>query len=105
MTAPGLCCCAWAFSGFRERGYAAVAGLGLLVAAASLMQSTGSGAQELWHMGLVAPQHVASSQIRDQPVSAALAGVFLSAGPPGKLQHCIFRLRSKVVTFKPFSVP
>ena len=35
-------------------------------------------------MGLVAQRHVESSRTRDQTVSPALAGGFLTGGPPGK---------------------
>ena len=45
----------------------------------SLLQSTCSR-----HKDLVAPWYVGSSQIRDQTVSPALAGRFLTTGPPGK---------------------
>ena len=39
-------------------------------------------AQQLWHTGLVAPQHVGSSQIRDR--TPANAGGFFTTGPRGK---------------------
>ena len=42
------------------------------------------GAQALRHPGLVAPEYVESSMTRDQTVSPALAGGFLTTGPPGK---------------------
>ena len=50
------------------------------------MQSTGSRAQapQLWHPGLVSLRHVGSSRIKIKPASAALAGGFFTAEPPGK---------------------
>ena len=42
------------------------------------------GAQALRHPGLVVPQYVGSSMTRDQTMSPALAGGFLTTGPPGK---------------------
>ena len=44
-------------------GYSLVAVHGLLIAMVSLVAVLG---QSLWHMGLVAPQHVGSSPIRDR---------------------------------------
>ena len=41
-------------------------------------------AQELWHMGLVAPQHVGSPWTRDQTHDPALAGGLLTTGPLAK---------------------
>ena len=51
-----------------------------------LLRSTGSRvwAQQSWPTGLVAPSHVESFWIRIEPMSPALAGRFLTAGPPGK---------------------
>ena len=60
---------------------------GLLIAMASLVELglQAHGLQSLWHMGCVAPRHVASSRTRDsKPMSPALAGGFLTTGPPGK---------------------
>ena len=61
---------AWVFSSCSEWGLLFFAVCRLLIAVASvLLWSTGSrarGLQYLWHMGLVALQHVASSQTRDQ---------------------------------------
>ena len=47
-------------------------------------------AQWLWCMGLVAPQHVESSQIRDQTCVPRLAGGFLSTAPSGKSRNLGF---------------
>ena len=41
-------------------------------------------AQKLWHMGLLAPQHVKSSGAGIKAMSPALAGRFLSTVLPGK---------------------
>ena len=41
-------------------------------------------AQQLWHMGVVAPWHMESSLFRDETLSPALAGRFLSTVPRGK---------------------
>ena len=41
-------------------------------------------------MGLVAPQHVESSQTRDRMLSTASAGRFSTSGPPGKSQMFCF---------------
>ena len=68
----GLHCCARAFSSCSEHGLLFVAVHRLLIAVASLLQSTGSRcagscgsqAQQLWRTGLVAPWHVGSSQTR-----------------------------------------
>ena len=38
----------------------------LTVVASLVVELKGTQAQELWHMGLVSPWHVASSQTRDQ---------------------------------------
>ena len=47
-------------------------------------------AQELWHTGLVPPRRMGSSQTRTEPVSSALAGRFLTIGPPGKSNNFFF---------------
>ena len=70
----GLCCCARAFPSCRERALLFVAVRGLLIAVDSLVEEHGLqtcglssyGLQALEHsrMGLVAPQHVESSQTR-----------------------------------------
>ena len=49
-------------------------------------------AQQLWLMGLVAPHHARSSQIRDQTCAAALAGRFFPTEPPGKPLLSIFHV-------------
>ena len=47
---------------------------------------------------LLAPWHVGSSLIRDQPVSLALAGRFLTIGPPGDSWHIFKTLSPKSYT-------
>ena len=69
----------------ESRGYSLAVVCGLLIAAASLVWSTDSRAhrlQQLWRTSLVALWHVGSSGTSDQPMSPALAGGFLTTGPP-----------------------
>ena len=76
----GLCCCAGFSLVAESGGYSLAAVQGLLPAVTSLVAECGLQAcglqclwlpgsrvwaQQLWHMGLVAPQHVGSSWIRD----------------------------------------
>ena len=42
LAAPGLCCCVWAFSSCSEQGLSLVAVCELLIAMASLVETTGS---------------------------------------------------------------
>ena len=49
-----------------------------------LLRSRALGLQQLQLMGLVAPWPVGSCQIRDWTCVPALAGRFLTTGPPGK---------------------
>ena len=60
----GLRFCAWAFSSCGERGPLFIAVRGPLTAAVSLVAEHRLQAQYLWLTGLVAPQHVGSSQTR-----------------------------------------
>ena len=39
---------------------------------------------QLWHMGLVGPEHGDLPEAGIEPVSSALAGEVLTTGPPGK---------------------
>ena len=48
-----------------------------------------AGFWQLWCTGLVAPGHVGPSWARD-PTRVALAGRFLTTGPPGKSRGCTF---------------
>ena len=72
MQASVVAACGLSSCGVRALGHAG-------------FSSCGVWAQELWLTGLVAPWHVGSSQTRDQPVSPALAGRFLTTAPQGKL--------------------
>ena len=75
LAALGLPCCVQAFSSCGKQGLFFIVVHELLIRWFLLLWSTGSRcmgfiscgmwAQELWHMGLVAPRHVESSQIRD----------------------------------------
>ena len=47
-------------------------------------QSPGRVAAVMWHAGLGVMWDVGSSRTRDRTVTAAMAGRFLSTGPPGK---------------------
>ena len=94
----------WAFSSCGEQGLPFVAVRGLLIAEHRLQElwdrgsySCGSralklvgfrccstSAQKLWCTGFVAPQHVESSQTRDQTRVPCIAGGLLSTAPLGK---------------------
>ena len=68
LAALGLHCCTQAFSSCGERRLL-VAVRRLLLAVASLVaehELQARGLQQLWHTGLVAPQHVGSSWTRDR---------------------------------------
>ena len=85
-------------SGSSERGLLFVVVSGFFIGVASLcrtgsmpcwlqqLQLTGSRAwtQQVWHMGLVALQHVGSSPPQTESMSSALADGFLTTGPPGR---------------------
>ena len=75
LDALDLCCCPQAFSSCGKRGLLFLQHVGLslrwllLQSAGSrfmVFSSCGPWAQELWHMSLADPQHVESSQTRDQ---------------------------------------
>ena len=57
---------------------------GMQVSVAVARVGSGALAQHLWSMSLAAPQRVESSQTGVKPLSPALAGTFLTTGPPGK---------------------
>ena len=79
----------WVFAAARRSSLVGATGghslgvvCGLLIAVASFVAEHGlqdMWAQQLWGMGLVAPR-----QPGIQPMSLALAGGFLTTGPPGK---------------------
>ena len=86
LTVPGFCCCAWAFSLVEASGgYSLVAVQEPLIAEASLVVSQGlkgtralevvvHGTRGMWD--LPGPG--------TEPMPPALAGGFLTTGPPGK---------------------
>ena len=92
MATVVLCCCAWAFSlAVASRGCSLVVVRRLLIAVASRVWNTDSQhvgirmrVRQLHLTGLVASQHVESSQPGIESVSSVLAGGFLTSGPPGK---------------------
>ena len=57
-------------------------------------------AQELWLRGLVDPWHVGSSWNRDRPMSTALAGGFLTIGPPGNCVSLFFLIVGNISYFE-----
>ena len=82
MAVLGLCCCAWGFS--ASRGYSSCAVRASHCGGFSCGTRTlGEWAQQLWHTGLVAWQHVGSSRAEVEPVSPVLAGGFPTPEPPG----------------------
>ena len=91
LGALGLCCSALAFSSCGEQGLLSsedVAAPQCRGFSCCRAQGLGTGAQQLWHMGLVALLHVESSGPGIKPVFPALAGGFLTTGPPGKACCC-----------------
>ena len=100
MAALGLCCCAWAFSGFGERGLLFIAvPAGFSSPWLLLLRSTGSRHVGFSSCGSRALElRLSSCGTRAwllhgmwdlprpglEPVSPALAGGFLTPAPPGK---------------------
>ena len=85
---PGLFCCTWTFSGCGERGLLLfIVVLGLLTAVATL-----AGEPQLWGASFSNASteallpHSMWNLPRPgiEPTSLALAGRFLTTGPPGK---------------------
>ena len=117
LAALGLHCCTWAFSSCGEQGLLFVQVRGLLIAVASLvaehrlqahrlqqLQHVGSvvvahssraQAQQLWHMGLVAPRHVGSSWTRARTRVPCIGRRILN--------HCTTREVPPLVSFKELS--
>ena len=81
LAALGLHCCLWAFSSCREWGLCLIV---LHCFSLWWLLFRGALAQYLWHMGLDCSGHEESSQNRDWTHVPALAGGFLTTGPPGK---------------------
>ena len=79
LAALGLCCCMQPFSGCGEGAI-----LHLQCVAFSLWWLL-----LLWSMDLVVLWHVKSSWTRDPTLGPALAGKFLTTGPPGKSSESI----------------
>ena len=82
LAALGLCCCAGFLLVVEGGGYSPAAVCELLTAVASPAAEYGlqrEGTQSLRPTGLVTPR-----QPGIKPMSLALAGGFLTTGPPGK---------------------
>ena len=75
MTALDLPCCVWTFSCCREQGL--LSRCGARASKSSGFSCCRSQAQWLWHRGLVAPQHVGSSQTRAQTSVPCISGWIL----------------------------
>ena len=74
------------FSGCGQWGLLFIIVQGILIAVASLVTEHGPkvyGLQQLWPTGLAA-SHPVESRPRIKPMSSALAGGFLTTGPPAK---------------------
>ena len=91
----GLHCCPRAFSRHSEWGLLLIAFHGFLIVMLLFLQSRASRqagfsscrvwAQQLWHTGLVATlSKWGLPRPGIKPLSSALAGRFLTTGPPGK---------------------
>ena len=78
----GLHSCMQAFSSCRE--WVLLSNCDAWVSHHSGFCCCGAQAQQLWHMGLVAPCHLGSSQTRDQTDVPCIESGFLATGPPGK---------------------
>ena len=85
LAALGLCCCMQPFSGCGEGAI-----LHLQCVAFSLWWLL-----LLWSMDLVVLWHVKSSWTRDPTPGPALAGKFLTTGPPGKSSESYFKMIGK----------
>ena len=110
-----LRCCA-GFSLTVARGsYSLIAVCRLLTAVDSLVEEHGpqvcglqqlqlpgsrQQTQQLWHLGLVASQHVGSSQTGIKPVSPTLASGFFTPEPPGNPQNLDIWLMFKIKSDK-----
>ena len=102
----GLCCCMCASSSCRElrllygcgawasysRGFSCCSGAWSPEHMNFSSCSSRALAQQFWHMGFLAPQHVGSSRPGIKPMSSALVGGFLTTGPPGKSKIFFFSM-------------
>ena len=77
-----FCCRPWAFSNCGERGLLPSRGAGLLLAVASLVAAPGLSSCGSWAQLPCGMWNLPGPGI--EPVSPALAGGFLTTGPPGK---------------------
>ena len=106
LAASGLHCCTGFSLVAASRGYSSVAVLGLVIAVASLLQSTGSRAHGLqwlrfsgsraqaqcsWHMGLIAPRYGGLSQIRDRTHVSCTGRHILYHWATREPQHMLFK--------------
>ena len=100
-----LQCCSGAFSSCQSRVYSSLQRTGFSLQWLLLLQSVGSRACWLWQLWLAGLEHRLSScgaqpwflsgvwdllGSRIEPVSLALAGRFLTFGPPGKSSDCVY---------------
>ena len=91
----GLCCYTWAFSSCSKQGLLSSCG----ARASHCGGFSCCGAQALGHVGsvvvgctgLVALWHVKFPRPGVEPMSPALAGGFLTTGPPGKSRENCFK--------------
>ena len=100
MTVLGLHCRARAFSSCGEQGLLFVAAHQLLIAVPSLIAEHGLQAhslQQLWYMGLVAPQHVGSSWTRARSCVPCIGRRILNHCATREVPHIpfLFHLLSK----------
>ena len=106
----GLHCCAWAFSDSSEQGLLSSCMCGPHIATASLVADMGvqASAVAIRVLGSCGTSAQVSHSMYDLPtpgielMSPALAGRFLTTGPPGKSQDCIsyaFTISKPIMTF------
>ena len=81
MAALGLHSCSWTFS-IAARGSCCCCGV--RASPWGGFSCCGAWAQQLWHMGLVAPRHVESSPMRDRTCGPCIGRRLLSTVPAGK---------------------
>ena len=97
MAVPGLCCCGFSLVG-ASQGLLWAAARGVLIAAASLVESTGSGCSGFstdstwaqWLGGICVMWNLPGPGIK--PTSPALAGRFLTCQRGGFFLVCFLQL-------------